>query len=329
MLARRSLQSVVRLNGNASTSRRQFAVSSIACEEAGDAGAAASSKKKASVDFTAELRRALGKSKQSDTSASSEANASRRQGQERTGPRRTQPRRSDSDRPRRSQPSVLRKRNDNEAGRARFTFKSAQEAPRKIAEDVRPNTDWSLYPQASVPYARVPYGNPGVDLQSLGAKRDLKAHRPLKSANKSLTLSAVSGLPNFVRGPAHSPTPLARAGRSEGEKSAAKSYVSASATETTEGRLTTTTSSVATEAREERLRIIRESVGGEYTRWSADTILNSVEKPSGVTTDAAYAVARNYDMQPTHKAFTMSAVQQILAGITPTKMTDKVSSKRK
>lgn len=171
----------------------------------------------------------------------------------------------------------------------------------RIRTDVRPTTDWTALQASSVPYTRVPYNSPGVDVDSLSAQPDPSSLRPLRDAESALRLKPLPNSFTVVQGGIKNPTPVARAGVSKGAeplKLVGRQEAEAQSPST----------SIAEEAREARMRAVREQAGGEYSRWQ-------VQSPADATDaerDAAHAVAINDDLAPTHKFFTLDAIKRIV-----------------
>lgn len=176
----------------------------------------------------------------------------------------------------------------------------------RIQTQVKPRTNWERVSEAGVPFSRVPYALPKVDLASL--KENLtkqntpKTWHPLKEANRLLSLRATSDS-RLIQGGQQDPTPVARPGLSQGAEPVrlVERKVSDNADEKT--------ISIAKEAKEARIQAIRETVGGDYSRFNAKEF---VVGKGELSNDVAQAVASNDDMAPTHKGFTAKNIRQIL-----------------
>lgn len=176
----------------------------------------------------------------------------------------------------------------------------------RVQNKVEPVTDWKKVEKAEIPFARVPYAVPKVDLASLKEGRTKqntsKTWHPLKEANRSLTLS--SGRDgDYVLGNSRQPTPIARPGLSLGVQLL---NIVKRDTGSDDGKQTV---SIAKEAREARIQKIKEDVGGDYSRFDAKKF---VIGKGELANEVAQAVAINDDMAPTHKRYVAENVHQIL-----------------
>lgn len=176
----------------------------------------------------------------------------------------------------------------------------------RIQNKVKPVTNWEKGNEAKVPFSRVPYALPKVDLTSL--KENLtkqntpKTWHPLKEANRLLSLKPTSNN-TLIQGGQDDPTPVARPGISRGAEPVrlVERKVGEKADEKTV--------SIAKEAREARIQAIRENIGGDYSRFDAKEFVIGKRQ---LANDVAQAVASNDDMAPTHKGFTAKSIHQIL-----------------
>lgn len=104
-------------------------------------------------------------------------------------------------------------------------------------------------------------------------------------------------------GPAHSPTPMARAGSS---KSCALLPSQAKQGGT-----------VAEQAKAARIGYMQERFGGDYRRWEKEALeATSREADAGpVQQDAVRALVDNDDLGPITKAWTLDVVKKIVNGV--------------
>lgn len=147
---------------------------------------------------------------------------------------------------------------------------------------------------------RVPYKTPEVTIESVRKSEafDAKTYKPLYQAERALKLHFASR--GVKMGPLQSPTLTARPrGRLDDAPVPARG---------SEG------GSIATEAREARVKLLQEKSGGDYQRWEIKDLAKSIRQAGVVPAEvhAAEAVTHNDDLGPSNKLWTVDTVKKIL-----------------
>lgn len=265
---------------------------------------AAATSQKLNADFAAALRRAIAGQQKGMGNKDGQQNAARNNQRK---PANDRPRRNKgeggSDSTKRTRSRLFRMGGGDQLARKHVEDGGPTA---KIQSNIKPVTNWEIGSKAGVPFTRVPYAIPKVDLASL--KENLtkqntpKTWHPLKVGNRLLNLMSTSSK-TLVQGGADDPTPVARSGISTGAEPVKL------VERETSSKSDEKTISIAKEAREARLQAIREAIGGDYSRFNATEF---VFGKGEVANNVAQAVASNDDMAPTHKGFTAKSIQQIL-----------------
>ncbi|PWN35277.1 uncharacterized protein FA14DRAFT_39565 [Meira miltonrushii] len=282
---------------------------------------AAAASQKLNADFAAALRRAIAGQQKGPKSEGGEQKGPRHEGgQQREARSQDGQQPASESRVRKSadfrgkrQTGGDRSATTNRRTRSRLFRKTGDVQPvddgapmARIQTQVKPITNWESGNKAAVPYTRVPYALPKVDLASL--KENLtkqntpKTWHPLKEANRLLSLKGTSNF-TLVQGGRKDPTPVARSGISQGAEPV--KLVGRNVGDNADEK----TISIAKEAKEARIQAIRENVGGDYSRFDAKEF---VVGKGELSNEVAQAVASNDDMAPTHKGYTAKNIRQIL-----------------
>ncbi|PWN89695.1 hypothetical protein FA10DRAFT_303001 [Acaromyces ingoldii] len=223
---------------------------------------------------------------------------------------------------RRRRPSVLRDVRERSGGGGtqfeRGATTPALDRPLPPIEALIPRTEWSASSsKGTVPFSRIPYttpsellGRPDLDAlvaspassSSLAASSsNSKRTRPLRNAERALRYH-LSPRGNNTLGPLGAPTPIAR----PGAHTACATQATAAAADGDK--------SIKEQSRDERMRLLDETVGGDYSAQLAPSLLkdsDAARQPQLKT--AADALASNAELNVASRAWTLDVVRRIIS----------------
>lgn len=223
---------------------------------------------------------------------------------------------------RRRRPSVLRdvreRSGDGGTQYERGATTPALDRPLPPIEALIPRTEWSASSsKGNVPFSRIPYttpsellGRPDLDAlvaspassSSLAASSsNSKRTRPLRNAERALRYH-LSPRGNNTLGPLGAPTPIAR----PGAHTARATQATAAAADGDK--------SIKEQSRDERMRLLDETIGGDYSAQLALALLkdsDAARQPQLKT--AADALASNAELNVASRAWTLDVVRRIIS----------------
>jgi hypothetical protein len=188
-------------------------------------------------------------------------------------------------------------------GRQAFEEEDAVSLTPTPVQSVYPVTNWHHGATGiSVGYNRVPYATPAITLENLKAEKSTKITHPHREADSAIRLHFTSN--GSVMGPLNNPTPIVRPrDRNDDAPTRIRSDQDGS---------------IAQETKKARVKYMQEKFGGDYQRWEKKELISKAlsnrERPGVVQGHAAEALIRNEDLGPSHKAWTLGAIDTILTG---------------